>query len=74
MFQAPVVVLLVVKFGLVSAETLAYARPYVMTGILILSAILTPPDIVSQIMLAVPTWLLFELGLMAAKRIEIKSI
>ncbi len=74
MFQAPVVVLLVVKFGLVSAEALAYARPYVMTGILILSAILTPPDIVSQIMLAVPTWLLFELGLMAAKRIEIKSI
>lgn len=73
MFQAPIAVLLVVKFGLVSAETLAYLRPYVMTAILVLSAILTPPDVVSQVMLAIPTWLLFELGLFAAKRIEIKS-
>lgn len=73
MFQAPIAVLLVVRFGLVSAETLAYLRPYVMTAILVLSAILTPPDVVSQVMLAIPTWLLFELGLFAAKRIEIKS-
>ena len=73
MFQAPIIVLLIVRFGLVSSNTLAYCRPYVMTVILIISAVLTPPDVVSQVMLAVPTWLLFEIGLMAARKIEIKS-
>lgn len=73
MFQAPVAVLLMVRFGLLSTETLRKKRPYVMTVILIVAAILTPPDVVSQVMLAIPTWLLFELGLLLAKNMEKKT-
>lgn len=70
MFQAPIAVLLCVRFGLVSTQALKQKRPYVMTVILIIAAILTPPDVVSQVMLALPTWLLFELGLWIAQRME----
>ena len=70
MFQFPLAVLICVKFGLVSVNTLKNARPYIIVGILILAAIFTPPDIVSQLMLGVPTWLLFEAGLLAASVIE----
>ena len=70
MFQAPIAVLLCVRFGLVSTNSLKQKRPYVMTVILIIAAILTPPDVVSQVMLALPTWLLFELGLWIAQRME----
>lgn len=73
MFQSPIAVLLAVRFGIVSTETLRRKRPYVMTAILIVAAILTPPDVVSQVMLAIPTWLLFELGLFLAKRMEKKT-
>ncbi len=73
MFQAPAAVLIAVKLGVISTASLRQKRPYVMTVILIIAAILTPPDVVSQLMLAVPTWLLFELGLFIAKRIEEKT-
>ena len=73
MFQAPIVVLLAVRFGVISAESLRKKRAYIMTAILIVAAILTPPDIVSQVMLAVPTWLLFELGLFLATKLEFKQ-
>ncbi len=72
MFQTPILVLLAVQLGIITAETLRRKRPYVMTAILIAAAILTPPDIVSQVMLAVPSWLLFEFGLFLAKRMEKK--
>ena len=72
MFQAPVLVLIAVRFGIISADSLAAGRPYAVVGILILAALLTPPDIVSQLLLAVPTWLLFELGLLLARRAEKK--
>lgn len=51
-------------------EALRRARSFVMAVILIAAAVLTPPDVLSQLALAVPTWLLFELGLAAARRIE----
>jgi sec-independent protein translocase protein TatC len=70
MFQAPIMVLLAVNFGFVSTATLRRKRPYVATLILILAAILTPPDVVSQITMALPTWLLFEIGLIAASFLE----
>ena len=70
MFQFPLGVLICVKFGLVSVETLKHARPYIIVLILILAAIFTPPDVVSQLMLGIPTWLLFEAGLAAAAVIE----
>ncbi len=73
MFQSPIVVLLCVRFGIVSAETLRQKRPYVVVIILVLSAILTPPDVVSQIMLGLPTWLLFELGLFLSKLVAQKN-
>ena len=73
MFQAPIVVLLAVRFGVISTGSLRKKRAYIMTAILIVAAILTPPDIVSQVMLAVPTWLLFELGLFLATKIEHKQ-
>ena len=64
----PQAVILAVRFGAVRVETLRRGRPYVVVGILILAAILTPPDVVSQLLLAVPTWILFEIGLLIAAR------
>ena len=66
MFQSPIVVLILVRMGLISVDSLRKKRPYVVVAILVIAAVLTPPDVVSQILLAVPTWLLFELGLYAA--------
>ena len=70
MFQAPIVVLLSVRFGLTTAKSLREKRPFVIVAILFLSALLTPPDVVSQVLLGVPTWLLFEVGLVIASKIE----
>ncbi|MBO7332771.1 MAG: twin-arginine translocase subunit TatC [Alphaproteobacteria bacterium] len=67
MFQFPLITQGLIKSGLVSYETVKNKRPYIFTGILILSAILTPPDIVSQLMLTIPTYGLFELGLFLSK-------
>lgn len=61
LFQFPVLLYILMIMGFVSAESLAKRRSIVIVGILILAALLTPPDVVSQLMLAVPTWLLFEL-------------
>ena len=73
MFQAPIVVLLAVRFGLTTSASLREKRPYAIVAILFFAALLTPPDVVSQVLLAVPTWLLFELGLVLAKKIEKKE-
>lgn len=67
MFQFPAAVVLLVRTGAVSIERLGSLRSYVFVAILIISAILTPPDVFSQMMMAVPTYLLFELGLLAAR-------
>ncbi|MDD3153586.1 MAG: twin-arginine translocase subunit TatC [Victivallaceae bacterium] len=64
MFQMPIAVMLLTRFGVVRKEVLADKRPYVVVILLVIAAILTPPDIVSQIMLFLPAWLLFELGLL----------
>jgi len=70
MFQTPIVVYMAVRLGFVSPAALASKRPYVVVVILILAAVLTPPDVVSQVTLAVPTWLLFEVGLLMARLAE----
>ena len=72
MFQLPLVAVIAVKTGLVSVETLKNLRPYILVGILILAAFITPPDVISQIMLAVPTYLLFEAGLLIIGFVEKK--
>ena len=65
-FEVPVVVVLLVKTGMVSVVQLKQVRPYAIVGAFIIGAIFTPPDVVSQIMLAVPLWLLYELGIVVA--------
>ena len=66
-FEVPVAVVLLVKIGLVSVEKLRQARPYVVVGAFVVGAIFTPPDVISQFMLAVPLWLLYELGILVAR-------
>ena len=65
-FEVPIAVVLLVKLGMVSIATLKESRSYVIVGAFILGAIFTPPDIISQFMLAVPLWLLFEAGILIA--------
>jgi sec-independent protein translocase protein TatC len=65
-FEAPVFVVVLVKIGVVSVEKLKKIRSYVLVGAFVISAVITPPDVVSQFMLAIPLYLLFELGILAA--------
>jgi sec-independent protein translocase protein TatC len=73
MFQFPLVVVAAVRFGIISAKTIKDKRPYIIVLIFFLAALLTPPDVVSQILLAIPTWILFEIGLFFAFRLENKN-
>ncbi len=66
-FQVPIAVVMAVRFGWVSTQTLQQARGYVIVGAFVIGAIFTPPDIISQFMLAVPMWLLYEIGILVAK-------
>jgi sec-independent protein translocase protein TatC len=59
-------VIVLVRMGVVSVEKLREIRSYVIVGAFVIGAIFTPPDVVSQIMLAVPLWLLYEAGIIAA--------
>ena len=72
-FEVPVVVVLLVRFGMVNIKTLKEIRSYVVVGAFVLGAIFTPPDIISQIMLAVPLWLLYEVGILAAGLVNAKK-
>lgn len=65
-FEMPVVVVLLVRFGIASVEVLKQARPYVIVGAFVVAAIFTPPDVLSQLLLAIPLCLLYELGLRLA--------
>jgi sec-independent protein translocase protein TatC len=65
-FEVPVVVVILVRMGIVSIEKLKSIRSYVVVGAFVIAAIVTPPDVVSQLALAVPMCLLFELGLLVA--------
>jgi len=66
-FETPVIVVVLVRMKVVSLEKLKSLRPYVIVGAFVVGAVFTPPDVVSQSMLAVPLWLLFELGLLLAR-------
>ncbi|MFX6461716.1 twin-arginine translocase subunit TatC, partial [Acinetobacter baumannii] len=59
-FEVPVVVIVLVRFGIVSIEKLKEARPYVIVGAFVVAAVVTPPDVVSQLMLAIPLCVLYE--------------
>jgi sec-independent protein translocase protein TatC len=66
-FEVPVAVILLVRFGVVGIDKLKEARPYVIVGAFVIAAVVTPPDVLSQFMLAVPMCLLYELGLLLAR-------
>lgn len=69
-FEVPVAVVLLARMGVVNPDSLAKKRPYVVLWVFVIAAILTPPDVFSQIFLAVPTLLLFEVGLFIARRVR----
>lgn len=72
-FEVPIAVVLIARFGWVSIAQLKEARSYVIVGAFVLGAIFTPPDIISQFMLAVPLWLLYEVGILVAQYTTPKS-
>ena len=62
-----VIVIVLVKMGVVRLETLKEWRPYVIVGAFVIGAVFTPPDVVSQLLLAIPLCLLYELGMLLAR-------
>ena len=65
-FEVPIVVVALALTGMVEVDKFKEGRPYVIVGAFVIGAIFTPPDVISQIMLAVPLWLLYELGVIVA--------
>jgi sec-independent protein translocase protein TatC len=72
-FETPVVVIVLVRMRIVTLDKLKTARPYVIVGAFVVGAIFTPPDVISQLMLAVPLWLLFELGVLLARFVAVPA-
>jgi len=68
-FEVPVAVVILSVAGVVNPESLAEKRSYVFLGCFVVAAVLTPPDVASQFMLALPTYALFEVGLFVARRV-----
>ncbi len=65
-FEVPVAVVLLVRMNVVSVDKLREIRPYVIVGAFVIGAVFTPPDVISQLMLAGPLWVLYELGILVA--------
>ncbi len=76
-FEIPIATILMILSGATTADDLAAKRPYVVVGCFVIGMLMTPPDIISQTLLAVPMWILFELGILfgrvAQRRVEIES-
>jgi len=71
-FEVPVVVVVLVKLGMVRIKKLKEIRPYVIVGAFVIAAIVTPPDVLSQLLLAIPLCILYELGIFVARFYEKK--
>jgi len=69
-FEVPVVVVILVRMGLVTVAKLREIRGYVVVGAFVIAAVVTPPDVVSQFMLAVPLCVLYEVGILFARGIK----
>jgi sec-independent protein translocase protein TatC len=72
-FEIPIVVIVLVRMGIVSVEKLRDARPYVIVGAFIVAAVVTPPDVLSQFMLAVPMCVLYEAGVFLARFVGVRT-
>lgn len=66
-FEIPIVTIVLVWTGIVTPESLSEKRPYVIVGVFVIAMFLTPPDALSQTLLAVPMWMLFESGLLFSR-------
>ena len=71
-FEIPIVVIVLVRMGVVTVEKLKDARPYVIVGAFVVAAVVTPPDVLSQFMLAVPMCILYEAGLFFARFVGVR--
>ena len=69
-FEIPVATFLLIWVGIIDVDTLKRSRPYVVVGCFVVGMILTPPDVFSQTLLAVPMWMLFEVGLLFGKLVK----
>ena len=72
-FEIPIAVIILVRSGVVSVEKLTEARPYVIVGAFVVAAVVTPPDVLSQFMLALPMWLLYEAGLFVSRFVGVRT-
>jgi sec-independent protein translocase protein TatC len=72
-FEVPIVVVVLVKLGMVSIQKLKEIRPYVIVGAFIIAAVVTPPDVLSQLLLAIPLCILYELGILVSRFYEPKA-
>ena len=73
-FEVPIATILVISTGMTTAEKLAEKRPYIIVVAFVAGMLLTPPDVVSQMLLAVPMWILFELGLIFSRILTRKKV
>ena len=69
-FEVPVATVLMVRMGVTPTTSLAAKRPYIIVGAFVVGMLLTPPDLFSQTMLAIPVWILFEIGLYVSKAVK----
>ena len=69
-FEIPVAVMLLSLTGIVSAKSMVAKRPYLIVGFFVIGMLLTPPDVISQLLLAIPMWMLFEVGVFFARFAE----
>jgi len=72
-FEIPIVTIVLVAAGITDTKSLSEKRPYLVVGCFVIGMLLTPPDVISQTLLAVPMWLLFEVGVLFAKLVEKRS-
>ena len=72
-FEVPVATVLMVKMGVTTTTSLAAKRPYIIVGAFVVGMLLTPPDLFSQTMLAIPVWILFEIGLYVSKAVKSRA-
>lgn len=71
-FEIPIAIVLLVATGITSVKTLSKARPYIFISCFVLGMLLTPPDVISQVLLAIPAWILYEFGLLFARIVKKK--